>query len=522
MKKLWLNGNGSSKILEMKQEIIKYLACLFVAFGIVSCNNEPKPLKVLDEDPSQLTELGISVPMITFSGDVTSRANESSSNVDQDGWMSNLYLAAIKTAQVTVNEDGKYEFQELPEANQPFNIYELDTSGYNPQVGVDKKPSVFYINLYPGKYKFYLIANFDRYLARFSYVADVLSEDELKDLVLNFSTDIALRPSHLPMAAFPEDFSGDNFENNIVTIFPKNSGSNGSSSDAGRLTINANLHFLCSKVRYTILYNNTPGGCSERFGNNSIRFIVNQTSDRPKVKNVRRQVRVFTEKLSSRFTPDDLYISNVPKDSEAYPDGYWTLDLGRYEFPENGENYPESASDNLIPWTDSPNLAKWKSSHQRVWQGVVYLPENDLKTEKSSLEGLLSNYNSNTSDGEKLKLSGLDKYTTLVFPYVIEKYNDGNGNYQDAVINEDTMFDEKTFSLFNDESQIHYGSSSNYPDDPNYDNKLENGYSEGLKRGFFYDVVAKVVNPNEEPELFIQVFIGDHPWLYHNNGKQEW
>lgn len=455
-----------------------------VAVVLSSCRDE-NSVTPADDDPSQMVTVELTVPYNnSFGGSVSSRAegdeegdnteesggNKVVSESNQEGWLSNLYLISIKVKDADGNNL----------TTPAFNVFELDTSGYNPQVGEDKSPSKFYVNLSPGTYYFYLLGNFDRYLQRFQRIPNIKDEDELKDIYMQFTASMPLVPAHLPMAAEPDDFSGnaDYFEGKYFTIAKKT----GNSTDEKKYEINAKLHFLCSKVRYTILYNNEPGGCSEMFGNNSIRFIVNQTTDRPRAEHLREKVYFYSGAQASPLT---------------YVDGTWPLTLNRYKYPKNNddsfnENYPKSSSDNLEPWVDQPNLSEWKNSRKRVWQGVAYLPENFPDETAQDFP-----------------------YTELTFPYVMERYKGEDGNYEDAVIEANTDLPEKKFSLFGNTADVHYG--------PDYtDNPITENYSKGLIRGYFYDVVAKVQNVDEgRLEMFIQVYVGAQPWIYHEN-EQEW
>ena len=458
----------------MSKTYLIFLLSLCFAACLSACSNDSGDnISQPEYSPEDLVSVELSVPYVSFDGK-SSRA-ESSAYI-QEGWLSNAYLVVVK-----------YSGNE----SVGFNIYELDTTGYNPLVGEDKAPSNFYINLYPGTYKFYLLANFDRYLSRFSHISNVKSEEELQSIVLNFDSSMPLVPAHLPMACFPEGFSlapgatgitqvGDKFtissKSNPSEGGSTSTGNNGSSTTPTRnIIINATLKFQCAKVRYTILFNNTVGGMSEQFGNNSIRFIVNQTTDRPKANNIRGQLALIPEK-------------GVLDEEKNYLEGNWTLDLSRYKFPTiNGvpnEDYPLSSSDQLEPWEDQPNLVQWKKSQSRAWQGIVYLPENN-------------------------NLEKFDRYTTLSFPYVLEKYKGEDGNYEDYVFQENEVLPEKEFSLFGNVDDIHYAGD--------YKSEGTKG-THGLQRGFFYDVVAKVKNVNSDRlEMFIQLFVGDHPWIYHKN-----
>lgn len=434
-----------------------FLGCLL--FGpLFSCSDESPSKK--DEN---FTGIILTVPPISFAGEST-RAEE----VSQEGWMSNLYLIAIG-----LNEDG---------TTRSFNVYDLDTSGTNPQIGDQGTP--FYINLYPGKYKFYVLANLDRYLKRFTSVIGFQSEAEIDDMVLNFTPSLPIVPSHLPMACRPtgiKDYSNQPFSEGVVTVVEHNP-----------IHLYADMEFLCSKIRYTILYNNVHGGCSERFGNSSIRFIVNQSTDRPRADYIRKQTLFNLNSISDVFDRESYFLTDASGNEAS-----WILDLRRYEFPMKNdgstpeENYPLRASDKLTLWDNDADFSRWKASHQRAWQGVVYLPENNSK-----------------EDGIR--------YTELIFPYVIEKYKGEDGNYEDADMSNPDNIKEKKITLFDGNvNEMHYGETNGA-----YNTGATNDYPHGLVRGWMYDVVAKVVNP-DNLEMFIQVYVGQADWVYHED-TQTW
>lgn len=469
----------------------KYLGFIICSLSLLmaSCGSEgdinpgnPSKEEPAEENAENQTRVALEVPVTYFTGQ-TSRGGEEVS----EGWLSNLYLIVIK--------DGTPE-----NASTGFNVYELDTSGTNPKIG-DEEPTVFYVNLYPGTYRLYMIANFNKYLTRFTSISRLENEGDLKDIVLNFKYNMPLETSHLPMVCMPEEFSDNEgyFADGKLTI-PDFSISNGEADPTPRpqIRIDAPLKFMCTKVRYTILYDNTVGGISQKFGNNSIRFIVNQSVDRPYVENIRKQTSlIFNRKADGIYDKNNFYIMDANDENRAT----WILNLNRYKFPENGAAYPESSSDDLIPWEYDPDLRNWKKSEQRAWQGVVYLPENNPSAE----EGYT-----------------IPDLTILKFPYVVEKYVGDDGEYEE--IDMDTL-DEvpcKSIQLFggNNKEEHYGGDSSGKYDTSAMDNSLA---SKGLKRGYFYDVVAKVVNPDEKDlELFIQVKVSDNPWLHHTNTQPEW
>lgn len=142
------------------------------------------------------------------------------------------------------------------------------------------------------------------------------------------------------------------------------------------------------------------------------------------------------------------------------------IDLGRYEWPSKGVEYPGSANDELTPWSGSGSIDDWYSMPAKAWQGVTYLPEN-LST---------------------------DNKTVLHFPYCFGNQTTANGK-------------EKTITLFDIDTSS----------DPKYDNNI---YRSGLKRGMFYDVRIQVVTSQVEEDEFT-LFVRVKDWKY-NPEESSW
>lgn len=484
--------------------ILKYIYIGLFLIVMTACVNDDTIKPDVTDDyqaptvsqtmPENFTGMVLTVPTSKcFSDGKGTRATDADRS--KEGWLTNLYLIAIA--------DGIGE-----EESNGFNVIELNTSGTNPQV--NEGETLFYVNLYPGhSYRFYLLANFDRYLSRFESVSDATNEKEVKNTILNFSSTRQLEPAHLPMACMPADFycTGDpRFQGGVLTIPEKVD--NTTSIDP--VHIYADLKFLCAKVRYTILYNNQVGGFSEMFGNNSIRFVVNQNNAYPTASYIRRQTRLFLDQSSEKYDVENFYITD--DDTNTGNITTWNLTLSRYQFPVKkdasgnelkdakgnpvyNEDYPLSANDMLEEWPNDRNLNTWKEAHQRAWQGVIYLPENNPVAETGIT-----------------KLP--DQRTVLRFPFVMEKYKGEDGNYVDADFSKADGY--KEILLFDKNSQTHYPGKDDY-NDPEYGNETKPG-DHWLARGYFYDVVAKVVNPDpDDLEMFIQVYVSDQPWVYHEN-----
>lgn len=186
------------------------------------------------------------------------------------------------------------------------------------------------IQFTPGSYRFYVVANLDSYIDK--SVSAATAEDELKAMIFRFSPEkLPNLADGLPMACLPDEIDEADADG-IVTIAP-----------GEKKQVHADMTFLCAKVRYTILFNNTNGGFSyDTFGEHSISFTGGSATG------VIASTTLLRAESSS--TEGSFDLDKVPLKSVDYV-------------------------------TETVTGA---------WQGTVYLPEN-LSTEKKSLTTLLLN-----------------------------------------------------------------------------------------------------------------------------------
>lgn len=199
-----------------------------------------------------------------------------------------------------------------------------------------------------GNYRIYVIANFEDYLSGSNLSIDEnLKENELRNLILYFSTDKFLKAGNLPMYCLNDKIkakaNGNPVENGIFEV--KNNS-----------TIFADLTFLCSKVRYTILFDNTETGFSYPYSSNEIDFT------KTKIENIASQ----TNLLTTEFPIGDPFNDELE-------------DISRVKYPSSDSPYlTKSNNDSSTPPGNLSEITEeWNASTaQRAWQGVLYLPEN--------------------------------------------------------------------------------------------------------------------------------------------------
>lgn len=263
-----------------------------------------------------------------------------------EGTISDLYFIAVET-----DSEGAYKSLTA----FPLTSYDvLTTDNY----------SEYSVALYPGFYRFYVLANFNHYLSDSNDLpAAITDEETLHEFMLSFSLGKPLGPGNLPMAALPDEIYGEGqaTENpGEAKLFEIKAN--------GKNTITADLKYLCSKVRYTILFDNTSDGISSAFGANGF-DLLKEAPDCPFVSNICAGTPLFPDRAAE--TPE-LLDGNEQKG--------WSIPLDKYNWPESGTDYPMNAGDRLTPWNGSELSWNAPENHRKAWQGTVYLPENNSET----------------------------------------------------------------------------------------------------------------------------------------------
>ena len=210
--------------------------------------------------------------------------------------------------------------------NSDYNVIrQLQSSGQ-----LTHEYSEYRIEFKPGKYRIYVAANLDEYIT--GEISASTEESYLEKLILNFSPNkLPNLDDGLPMACLPAQVDGAT--DGIITV------------EAGTTkTIQTDLTFLCAKVRYTILFDNSEGGFSrEAFGTSTVTFNTASLTG----------VRTKTSLTEAVNASADAFEVD-PIDLKAVND-----------------------SKNLSDLAD-PGFTPSATGAQRAWQGTLYLPENLL------------------------------------------------------------------------------------------------------------------------------------------------
>ena len=212
--------------------------------------------------------------------------------------------------------------------NSDYNVIrQLQSSGQ-----LTHEYSEYRIEFKPGTYRIYVVANLDEYIT--GEISTSTEESYLEKLILNFSPDkLPNTTDGLPMACLPAQVDGADPDLGIITV------------EAGTTkTIQTDLTFLCAKVRYTILFDNSEGGFSrEAFGSSAVTFNTASLTG------VRKETPLYSSVNASadafEVDPIDLKAVNASKDLNDLAD---------------------------------PGFTPSATGAQRAWQGTMYLPENLL------------------------------------------------------------------------------------------------------------------------------------------------
>lgn len=322
--------NGSNEIMKRdKGNALKSLGGLYyflvplmicVLLFMVSCINE---INYKQEDPSsEIKSFSLFIPK--NSNPFSTRNNGLNKT---EGNINTLWVCAFPIDENS-GETKVIEISHFKESNplkEGYDQYKLE--------------------LKEGRYNIYVLANIEKYLNSFRLNSSI-GEEDLKSLVLNFSEVNYLQSGNLPLISFGEDICyGEN----------KTKATEAGVPITDNTIIYANLQFLCAKVRFTILFDNTPSGFSTAFEKIDIDFNS-------------------TIKISNIITDTPLFRSYL--EDETF--NIETELLKRVDYPVQGSEYfdIENKGSNLLQDLTPLQEGTGSESNQKAWQGIVYLPEN--------------------------------------------------------------------------------------------------------------------------------------------------
>lgn len=194
------------------------------------------------------------------------------------------------------------------------------------QLSSDNNYRVFYCDLKQGEYKIYLTANIPG-------ISIYTTEDQLKAKMLDFSNGNLPVQGELPLLYEYKN----NEDNNKLNVSPSTSA-----------TITANMTFVCSKVKFSLRFDNTDTGFSKNsFGSNRLK-ITSIT-----VKDIVTKGGLFDGKKNDGTQEQTLTVKNVDFNTDQ-----WSYTDSLY-LPENytGKNtYLEIKGTELTPAGDETTI----------------------------------------------------------------------------------------------------------------------------------------------------------------------
>ena len=322
---------------------------LLISMSLGSCisDNFGECDDLIDKDDA--TSLTIYIP--NGNAEYVSRSGES----DGENTINNLYFLAFPDGADTEGDTGKIKIQKLLGDDTDLNFNE-STNNYR---------SVTVTGLQKGLYNVYILANMDGYVDAGIYPSvealfkTFISSTQVEELVLNFADATTnkynsanyLSESNLPMACLSNQVKTGIEESSLVS-----SGKFAFSKENNELY--ADLNILCAKVRYTVLFDNTP------------------ESDKAFSKDFYSQNVDFKEIAFADNVPSQIQINRTPQTDYYIREGITGLPFKKVKYPDDSSSLLGSDAITYEPDLSTEEEDLWETdANQRAWQGTFYFPQ---------------------------------------------------------------------------------------------------------------------------------------------------
>lgn len=336
---------------QLNKKILSTFLASFIIGGMLSgCSDDLGVSSVSEERESGIY---LYLPDIESAAEFSNTTRATSEIVGSEGSLTDLYLIIFKENNGNYDWVSCNDIKERGEINKSLNSTTTAYKSYK-------------LPLNAGTYKFYLLGNLSHYTSQ--SFEDLKNIGDIENLALTFQGN--LESGKLPMAclsAVKTTENGSVSPGTPVTI---------SNEDikSGKV-IYADMSFLCTKVRYTVLFDNSSTGISKDFESKIVNFNPEVAVD-----NIFTKATVGSAS-SSTETTDYLSGKSDELTGRKYPSA-------TYPATDRTSNDLEGSN---ADWTDN----------QRAWQGILYLPENNNDTHtKLTLSGACNA--STASDAEKI------------------------------------------------------------------------------------------------------------------------
>lgn len=364
-----------------------------------------------DPDPnadSNTIPITISIPHIDFNNNFDGTRADPEDDVLYDpvntsageGTLQSLYLAIFKKDPDYNNRWNAYLIEDIKSAS---TVNGAVSGLYN----TDYRPK-----LEEGSYRFYLLGNIYEHsgMSKEQFEAslskpetDQVQLSDIRKIVLKFTLG-NIQATNIPMLCLHDEVLTSS-DNNTYEQLKDSNGTPGvleitkemiadyqdPSKGGQAIILYAPMKLLCSKVRYTVLFNNTDEteeSFSKSFPLADVHFTsVNETTGKGRpngqvsFSNIYNQTTVLPLTSEIEHKSDDWSTSVTRTISQCkYP----VSNDGNTEFYLDITN-----SNNVATWKTPSNLEifetddnadSWNPDTKRAWQGIVYLPENNVFT----------------------------------------------------------------------------------------------------------------------------------------------
>lgn len=350
---------------------------LFPILSLSSCINDAV------EDPATPGEPGINpdneVELTIFLPEASyekTRANYAHIE-EEEGRINDLYVVIFKI---------NYSDGSIDTSDTRFPIVENIKGQPNFNDHVTSNYQTYKRTLKEGYYKFYVLANLEENIRakapqdqkdKPDYYENLLkTEDGIRSLVLNFdgAVQFSKESGSLPMACLAENIrlSPSDYATGV--------GNDPVQVSVARHSIYAPLTILCSKVRFTVLFDH------ESFSN---AFPENDID----VTNLRVNSLKQMTAVDPKFTLSGVTYTEIP--SISFP---------KTKFPEEGSGY-FNIDEVETPPEHLDNITSWESDNKKAWQTVIYLPENLENGQNQTVLHLAVDGEDITKDGFNVPLT---------------------------------------------------------------------------------------------------------------------
>ena len=390
------------------RHILSYLQAALLIGLTAACHDDiQSPNNSPDVDFA--TGITLRIPNLSRAADFARTRGESETGgqdaniIENEGKISNndLHLYIFPTAET----GGNPIHVQLGDKNTFGNAYQdlpcLDENGNKIYAGIiateNNTETYYHIPMIPGKYKLYVLGNLKEYNE--NLVLDKnLTEDAIKGITLKF--DGPLQAGHLPMLCLPEDVDGAN-NNGEFDVLQKD-----------LTSLACNLRFQCAKVRYTVLFDNTPAEGSTEAGFSNPQFGANHFLDfeGATVSNIASGINLLDANYEGNHISDSAGIDLTASEWPA-GDPFDKYNAEGTAYPGTGTNDKGVATPGL-----NEHNSKWTDNdRRRAWQGIVYLPENKKTDARTTLHlaGLVDGASDNPYEVPLIKDPTGTKTSTL-------------------------------------------------------------------------------------------------------------